>query len=181
MNRRLSEFVRVYDEALPAQVCDRIVRAFDRSTVAIQRQDPVRRFNELVIDGSPEWVETNLLLEKAKDHWLHRYQHDVPGTFPSEYDFEAFRIKRYEADRKDEFTAHVDSYDLVSSKRFLVCFWYLNDVADGGETVFPQLDLKVRARRGRLIMFPPYWMYLHAGLPPVSEDKYIISTYFLFK
>jgi len=29
-------------------------------------------------------------------------------------------------------------------------------------------------------MFPPYWMYQHAGLPPRSNDKYIISTYLLF-
>ena len=36
------------------------------------------------------------------------------------------------------------------------------------------------ARAGRLLMFPPYWMYQHAGLPPRSSDKYIISTYLLF-
>lgn len=29
-------------------------------------------------------------------------------------------------------------------------------------------------------MFPPYWMYQHEGLPPISGDKYILSTYLLF-
>jgi hypothetical protein len=29
-------------------------------------------------------------------------------------------------------------------------------------------------------MFPPYWMYQHAGLPPESGDKYILSTYLMF-
>jgi hypothetical protein len=29
-------------------------------------------------------------------------------------------------------------------------------------------------------MFPPYWMYMHAALPPRSGDKYIISTYLEF-
>ena len=58
--------------------------------------------------------------------------------------------------------------------------WYLNDVESGGETDFPQLGLRVSARRGRLLMFPPYWMYQHAGLPPESGDKYILSTYLLF-
>ena len=29
-------------------------------------------------------------------------------------------------------------------------------------------------------MFPPFWMYQHEGVPPVSGDKYILSTYLLF-
>ncbi|WP_394687711.1 hypothetical protein [uncultured Xanthomonas sp.] len=32
----------------------------------------------------------------------------------------------------------------------------------------------------RLLIFPPYWMFLHAGLPPRSGDKYILSTYLEF-
>lgn len=180
MNRRLSQLIRVYDEALPADFCDRTVRAFDRTRGATQRHDVLRQFDELVIDGSPEWAESNLLLEKAKDHWLARYQADVPGRFPDQHDHEAFRLKRYQAGREDRFDEHVDAYDRVSGKRFLVCFWYLNDVEEGGETLFTDLDIKVRARRGRLIMFPPYWMYAHAGLTPLSGNKYIISTYFLY-
>ena len=50
----------------------------------------------------------------------------------------------------------------------------------GGDTRFPQLDVSIQARRGRLLMFPPYWMYQHEGMPPVSGDKYILSTYLLF-
>jgi len=38
--------------------------------------------------------------------------------------------------------------------RYLVFLWYLNDVAEGGETEFCNLDLKVQARSGRLLMFP---------------------------
>ena len=33
---------------------------------------------------------------------------------------------------------------------------------------------------GRLLMFPPYWMFQHVGNAPVSNDKYILSTYLLF-
>lgn len=32
----------------------------------------------------------------------------------------------------------------------------------------------------RLLIFPPYRMFLHAGLPPRSGDKYILSTYLEF-
>ena len=182
MNRRLSELVQVYDDALPGDVCDRITRAFDQSAhLATHRLSAgLKSFDELVIDGSPEWVQYDLMLERSKDQWLKRYQSDCPGIFPDVYNHEAFRIKRYDPARKDDFREHVDAYNLESSKRFLVCFWYLNDVERGGETVFTRLQIKVRPRRGRLIMFPPYWMYEHEALPPVSGYKYIISTYFVF-
>ena len=58
--------------------------------------------------------------------------------------------------------------------------WYLNDVSEGGETRFPQLGLSVKPATGRLLMFPPYWMYQHEGEPPNSGDKFILSTYLLF-
>ena len=58
--------------------------------------------------------------------------------------------------------------------------WYLNDVERGGATRFPGLGVEVAARAGRLLIFPPYWMFQHEGLPPESGDKYILSTYLLF-
>ncbi|MEM9305569.1 MAG: 2OG-Fe(II) oxygenase [Pseudomonadota bacterium] len=180
MNRRLTDFVQVYDDVLSPDLCERITRLFDRSRVVRREMEDVKSFDELVIDGVPEWMQIHLTLEQLKEQALGRYQSDCPGEFPDSWDFEAFRIKRYLADRGDEFRVHADGYNLSSAKRFLVCFWYLNDVADGGETVFPRLGLRVRPKAGRLIMFPPFWMFDHAGLAPVSGPKYIISTYFLF-
>jgi hypothetical protein len=89
------------------------------------------------------------------------------------------RIKRYRAGSDDGFQPHFDALGNLSH-RYLVFLWYLNDVADGGETEFCDLGVRVSARAGRLLVFPPYWMYQHAGLPPRSNDKYILSTYLLF-
>jgi hypothetical protein len=88
-------------------------------------------------------------------------------------------LKRYRPDAGECFQTHFDSVHDVSN-RYLVFLWYLNDVETGGETEFPQLNCKVTARAGRLLMFPPYWMYQHAGVAPQSSDKYILSTYLLF-
>jgi hypothetical protein len=60
-------------------------------------------------------------------------------------------------------------------------FYYLNDVEEGGETAFDdkvsEYYLKVKSKQGRIVMFPPMWMYPHKGLKPISNPKYIISTY----
>ena len=60
-------------------------------------------------------------------------------------------------------------------------FWYLNDVDEGGETIFTEpLDIKVKPKAGRVLIFPPMWMYPHAGLAPKSNAKYIIGSYLNF-
>lgn len=62
---------------------------------------------------------------------------------------------------------------------------YLNDVVEGGETDFPKLGLKFKPKRGRAII----WRNtnrdgsvnpntLHAGRPPISGTKYIITKWF---
>jgi hypothetical protein len=63
----------------------------------------------------------------------------------------------------------------MTSRRFISFFWYLNDVAEGGETEF--VDLTIKPEAGKLVIFPPLWMFPHKGNPPISNEKYLLSTY----
>ena len=56
-------------------------------------------------------------------------------------------------------------------------FFYLNTVEEGGETSFPNLEMKIKPKQGSVLCFPPLWMYPHLGEQPISNDKYIIGTY----
>ncbi len=116
------------------------------------------------------------------DQALRRYNHDIglPIAIPNTPLMSEFVIKRYRPGQQEQFQLHFDAINYVSN-RYLVLLWYLNDVAVGGETEFPHLKLTVKPETGRLLIFPPYWMYQHQGLPPVSGDKYILSTYLLFE
>ena len=87
--------------------------------------------------------------------------------------------KRLRVGADEHFQPHFDAADQEAG-RYLVFLWYLNDVAEGGETRFPQLGISVKPAAGRLLIFPPYWMYQHEGAAPQSGDKYILSTYLLF-
>ena len=42
---------------------------------------------------------------------------------------------------------------------------------------FSNFDLEVKPKQGRLLMFPPTWIYLHTGHKPVIKNKYIIVIY----
>lgn len=183
----LRDCVRWYDDALPAAFCAQLIQGFHTSAQQHIRREPGWRAG---LDDSA-WTEldiTPLADEALKgfffrqiEEYLARYnaQLGLSIPIPGSPRLAEFRMKRYRPGADEKFQLHFDSINEVAD-RYLVFLWYLNDVAEGGETEFPDLHLTVAARTGRLLMFPPYWMYQHAGLPPRSGDKYILSTYMLF-
>jgi len=183
----LRHFVRVYDDALPTTWCTRLLNGFDALSAHQARNG--REVRTALPDSA--WTELNItrhgdpltlgFFRKLIDEGLARYNAElglgipVPTT-PTCADLV---MKRYRPSAGERFQLHFDSVDHLAN-RYLVFLWYLNDVERGGVTRFPDLGLEVAARAGRLLIFPPYWMYQHEGLPPESGDKYILSTYLLF-
>lgn len=64
-----------------------------------------------------------------------------------------------------------------ASDRVLGAIVYLNDVEIGGETYFREHDLMVPAKAGSVSLFPAHWTHPHQGCVPISDDKWIISTF----
>ena len=183
----LRHFIRVYDDALPATWCTRLLRGFDALSAHQARNG--RELRAGLEDSA--WTELNVtrhgdpltagFFRGRIDEALARYNADVhlDIPIPNSPAFADLVVKRYRPNSAERFQLHFDAINHLSN-RYLVLLWYLNDVERGGATRFPQLGLEVAARAGRLLMFPPYWMYQHEGLPPESGDKYILSTYLLF-
>lgn len=178
----LRDYVAVFEDVLAPEFCDDMVRRFEADSARHVRRTmrDIRAFTELNLDGLSSWRETLETLEHTAGQCFTQYHASRSDMLPARHEFESFRIKRYEPGRGEVFARHVDGYDSITALRFLVLFWYLNDVDEGGETWFPALRIRVRPRRGRVLMFPPFWMYEHAGLKPVSNAKYIVGTYFTF-
>ena len=62
---------------------------------------------------------------------------------------------------------------------------YLNDVATGGETSFPELGFNIPPQRGTLLTWnnmqpdgTPNRHTLHAATPPVDDTKYVITKWY---
>ena len=64
-----------------------------------------------------------------------------------------------------------------AANRMLVGMVYLNDVKDGGETEFYYQKLKIKPKRGTLVIWPAYFTHLHRGNKPISNSKYIINMW----
>jgi len=183
----LKYYIRTYEHSLDGALCRRMVSLFNSLERLQQRNGREVRagLNESA------WTEINVgkfaddafiaMVRNLVDAALAQYNRDIGLTMPIPNSglFSGMVMKRYRPNAQEQFQLHFDAVNRYA-KRYLVLLWYLNDVAGGGETRFPQLDLAIAPREGRLLIFPPYWMYQHEGAPPISGEKYILSTYLLF-
>jgi len=180
----LANYIRTYASALPQTFCRNIVDLFESDKGKQQRNGSSVRpglsessWLEMDLSACREFNFRNVIVNSLR-HYKSQYEKDcgIRPILPEPTELAPLIAKRYDPGGLDQFQPHFDSIGEVAN-RYMVFLWYLNDVTEGGETEFVDLQLSVPPREGTLLMFPPYWMYRHAGRPPRSGSKYILSTY----
>ena len=119
-------------------------------------------------------LEVNQFLEKLGYQYLTQYYKDCPliksyhkpnGSIGS---FMTYRVY----DKRDQYDWHTDS---SSEYKFLVSFiLYLNDDFVGGDTLFLNDGLKVKPKKGSVLMFPCGPYFVHKSTPIKSGMKHIV-------
>ena len=175
----LEDYIVVFDDALSPDVCADMIATYDKVTQRVVRNDDLMNFEEINMLNCQQF-------EPLKEEFINKmvqcqiaYKNRVKAyIWPEKPLYEAPRIKRYEPNQ-GFFDWHTDANDVESSKRLLVMFWYLNDVQEGGETLFVMDEqiMRVEAKAGRVVCFPPNFMFPHKGAMPISNPKYVISSY----
>lgn len=184
----MMNYIKTYDNVLPKDICGKIIDKFEKQSSHHVNTvlDNHRSFTEINLNLYKEWSnEVNNLLVPIMQTYIEKYKRDNDideKIWPVKYGFEQIRMKRYLPNDVDEFQFHVDVTDHPSARRFLVYFFYLNDVQEGGETGFQYnrslpIEQKIKPEAGKLLMFPPMWTHPHIGFKPISEPKYIIGSY----
>lgn len=183
----LRSYVQTFDATLPADFCRQLIAEFLQTTAQHLVRKPGWRagldassWTELDVSALADDAFKGFFYKQIEDHLaLYNQRLGLTLPIPNTPQVSQMRIKRYVAGTGEGFQPHFDAIYEVAH-RYLVFLWYLNDVEEGGETEFCDLGIKVPARTGKLLVFPPYWMFQHAGRPPISGDKYILSMYLLF-
>jgi len=200
----MNHYTKVYDDFLDSETCDAYVSMFEetmeRDADEVKRTSictgPVRpdghqicgncncqRMNPM---GFDRFEYLNSLVMPKFQKVVDKYKKDVilhNSQFPSRLGWEELRMKRFMCgsgkEDDEQFGEHVDVNDHEGAKRILILMVYLNDNFNGGETVFPVLGDQIKPVKGRLLMFPPTWTYLHRGNPPrlPGYAKYFLMTY----
>jgi prolyl 4-hydroxylase len=143
----------------------------------------------LVADGAGREIRSTIrtsddtrifwMREDPATHALNRRIAAMSGTRPDQA--EPLLILRYRPGQ--EYRPHID-WDGGDNGRVMTALVYLNDGYEGGETLFVKSGLKVKGRKGDVLVFHSVTadgafdpMSEHAGLPVVSGTKYLASRW----
>lgn len=183
MKHYISVFPNVWEKDYCQSLIDRFERNVDQQVDTFLKGH--RHFTEITISQFPDWedVHNKILDDIQRALPAYKQQHELDDkAWPEKLGFEMFRMKRYVPNGLDEFSHHVDVGDYQSARRFIVFFWYLNGVSEGGKTTFEynrnvEPWAEVTPETGKMLMFPPLWPWGHTGRKPISNTKYIIGGY----
>ena len=89
---------------------------------------------------------------------------------------EGAQMLKYQVGR-GHYDTHTDSGP--QAPRIFSAVLYLNDVEEGGETYFPVFDVSIKPEKNKLILFPSNYIYKHCALPPSSNEKFCIVTWYI--
>ena len=65
--------------------------------------------------------------------------------------------------------------------RVLLWMFYLNDVEEGGETSFYFQQQNIPPKKGTLVIAPAGFTHTHKGQVPISNDKFILTSWLMFR
>ena len=181
--------IAVLDQVLDDEECDELIR---RSADKLQRSttvDPVNGGYEVIAARSSEGT----FFPVNADDFIARLDRRIAGLMncPVE-NGEGLQVLHY--GEGGEYQPHFDYFSpgdpgseaqmVVGGQRVSTLLIYLNDVAQGGATVFPTLGLRVLPRKGMAVYFEysncdgqvdP--LTLHGGEPVEKGEKWIITKW----
>jgi prolyl 4-hydroxylase len=181
--------VTVVDGLLSAEECDELVRLSAHKLVRSTIVDRERGSAEVIAGRTSEGTYFPL----NADAFIARLDRRISALMNAPVENgEGLQILHYRTG--DEYKPHYDYFppeDAGSSthlaqggQRVASLVIYLNDVEDGGATVFPQLGLTVGPKKGAAV----YFEYcnsrgqvdpqtLHGGLPVLRGEKWIATKW----
>ena len=107
---------------------------------------------------------------------------------------EAFQVLHYSDNQ--EYQAHLDTFDpdieeyshylKNGGQRIITALAYLNEVEQGGETSFPNIDKTIRPHKGKIVIFhdcykgtdTPHPDSLHGAMPVLKGEKWAFNLWF---
>lgn len=178
---KLTNWIGVYDNALPDDLCDWYINTFEASEVPKgEYNEHWRRCKECsIIDGISRWDDLKRYIKNTYDKYREEHKN---STLYNINTIEAPNLYRYDVDPKNPniFNPHVDAWNFATATRQISIIIYLNEVIEGGATTFNELDISITPKKGRILFFPSSFNFFHKGDAPISNSKYIIVSWLHF-
>jgi len=188
-------FVGVWNNFFSEEECDRTIKEFNefqKMGVGIGRQQQVNNPSKLEQDDHSMDTFDLMTLDVGRNFshgpsFLDRFFNTAWPEYSKKY---AELAKHVVAIRHLKFQKteigqgyhiwHTENAGSPFDRRCAVFTLFLNTVEEGGETEFLYYPGRVKAEQGKLIIWPAGYTHVHRGNPPISNTKYILTSWVEF-
>ena len=187
-NVGFKDFIFLQPKQLTPQFCEQVIELYENHPTAQKYRQPGLTLGaragdaknhkwseDINISNIPDFaVEDKILsiaLEKLTKNYLDHVRSFNEGFEPQyslDYQDSGFQIQKTTPGGYYDW-----HHDQIDDRRYTYIF-YLNDVNHEGETQFAN-GLKIKPEKGKGLMFPASWEYVHRGIAPKDEIKYIAT------
>jgi hypothetical protein len=187
-----NDFIGVFENVLTKDECQDIINYFDNSEkigdvwsrqlsenkIAKTKKNDSTCF----IDFRKEYCFTgapfiNMINEKVYEcYLLYKETYDILSSVEEHILTPSIRIQKTQVGGGYHLW-HCEHGSIQVGSRLLAWTIYLNDVHEGGETEFLYQHMRVPSKQGSVCIFPSGFTHAHRGNPPLSNDKYIITSW----
>ena len=194
MREEYKDFVGIYDNSVPADLCEEFVKNYDEA-VRNRTIIDVSKDNETkILDNSPKFIrEDNVayitptvstiypippvqayfkFLEECFRCYVNNYGVEFNGNVYNDL-FKIHKVRKTEgfhAWHYERAGQHVD--------RVMAYMTYLEVPKKGGETEFLHQSLRIDPVVGRTLIWPGGFTHMHRGNPPLEGEKLYITGWF---
>lgn len=188
---KIDNFIGCFDNVVSHELCDEIIHYFEQQNSegrAKTRQEEDAKCPKLDKDdkhiflhSSPEGIQ---IFEKV----MNIFWNDVYKPYAEKYcilnHFELHTVKEAKVQKTEPGEGyhiwHAENGSKEVADRILAWSLYLNDVDEGGETEFLYQHRRIKAQKGRFVLWPAGLTHVHRGNTPLTNTKYILTGWVSF-
>jgi len=191
----ITDFIGVYDNYITEEECNKAIKIYEDENRFNHTLNRLRGENISILKkqdqqffASPNnidvwWEAVKPMMVNFDIAWNHYLKHtggdDAYDGGP--FHFTTLKIQKT-LPTEGYHVWHIQhGKGLDYGSRAFVFSIYLNDVEEGGETEFLHFSKRVKPKKGRIVIWPSAFPYLHRGNSPLSGEKYILTSWMTIK
>ena len=193
--QHIENFIGIYDNYITEAECNKAIKLFENQKKFNNTMDRRQFENAMSVEKKDMqyfsdmhnidvwWTELKSLIvnfDMAFNHYIKETGAD--GVYPDgKFYFTQLKLQKTRP-TEGYHVWHVEHGEgFANEPRAFVYSVYLNDVEEGGETEFLHFSKRVKPKTGRIVIWPAAFPYLHRGNPPLSGEKYILTSWMMLR
>mgnify|MGYP003639692470 CR=1 FL=1 len=191
----IDNFIGVYDNYITKEECNKAIKLYEEQTEfnktlnrqSFENASVLHKQDQQFFAGSSNikvWhSELKSLIVNFDTAFKHYSEATGAGHAFDTHDFLYTSLKIQKTLPTEGYHVwHIEHQKgFHNEARALVFSIYLNDVEEGGETEFLHFSKRVKPKTGRIVIWPASFPYLHRGNPPLSGEKYILTSWMMLR